>query len=471
MPVTTILVSVLFGLILGGALAAAWWRGQVASVRARAERANELESALREKDRSLATAARELADERIAAAALRERLERERESAAEKIALLDVAEHRLADTFKALSAAALKTSTESFLEVARSTLSQQQQVASADIDAKSREIDSLVKPLRESLDKVDARIHELETVRAGAYGQLSEQVKQLFESQTQLQAETSNLVKALRAPQVRGRWGEIQLQRVVEIAGMLEYCDFYQQESVATEDGRLRPDMLVRLPNGRTIVVDSKAPLQAYLDALEAQDDTVRATHMKQHAMQIRTHVKKLSEKSYWEQFADAPELVVLFIPGESFYSAALERDPGLIETGVEQRVLIATPTTLIALLKAVSYGWRQERIAKEAQQISMLGRELYHRVRTMAQHFSDLRRSLDRTVGSYNKAVRSLEARVLPAARKFKDLGAVSGDDILTLDALDHQASRLQTPELASGISEEEPATAPLPRAIQTEL
>jgi DNA recombination protein RmuC len=471
MPVTTILVSVLFGLILGGALAAAWWRGQVASVRARAERANELESALREKDRSLATAARELADERIAAAALRERLERERESAAEKIALLDVAEHRLADTFKALSAAALKTSTESFLEVARSTLSQQQQVASADIDAKSREIDSLVKPLRESLDKVDARIHELETVRAGAYGQLSEQVKQLFESQTQLQAETSNLVKALRAPQVRGRWGEIQLQRVVEIAGMLEYCDFYQQESVATEDGRLRPDMLVRLPNGRTIVVDSKAPLQAYLDALEAQDDTVRATHMKQHAMQIRTLVKKLSEKSYWEQFADAPELVVLFIPGESFYSAALERDPGLIETGVEQRVLIATPTTLIALLKAVSYGWRQERIAKEAQQISMLGRELYHRVRTMAQHFSDLRRSLDRTVGSYNKAVRSLEARVLPAARKFKDLGAVSGDDILTLDALDHQASRLQTPELASGISEEEPATAPLPRAIQTEL
>jgi DNA recombination protein RmuC len=471
MPVGTISFSIVLGVVLGGALAAAWWRGQVAAVRARAERATELEAAVRERDARVTTLTRELSDERVAAAALRERLERERQSAAEKIALLDVAEHRLADTFKALSAAALKTSTESFLEVARSTLSQQQQVAHADIEAKAREIDSIVKPLRESLDKVDARIHELETVRAGAYGQLTQQVRQLFESQTQLQSETANLVKALRAPQVRGRWGEIQLQRVVEIAGMLEYCDFYQQETVVTEDGRLRPDMLVRLPNGRTIVVDSKAPLQAYLDALETQDEVARASHMKQHAMQIRTHVKKLSEKSYWEQFTDAPELVVLFIPGESFYSAALERDPGLIETGVEQRVLIATPTTLIALLKAVSYGWRQERIAKEAQQISMLGRELYHRVRTMAQHFSDLRRSLDRTVGSYNKAVRSLEARVLPAARKFKDLGAVSGEDILSLDALDHQASRLQTPELAAGVAEEEPVTPPAPRAIQTEL
>ena len=482
MSILANIIWLIFGIILGGALAAAWWRGQVASVRARADRATELDAALRERDAKLETMARErdaklesialdLSNERVAAAALRERLERERQSAAEKIALLDVAEHRLADTFKALSAAALKTSTESFLEVARSTLTQQQQVATSEIDAKAREIDSLVKPLRESLDKVDARIQELETVRAGAYGQLSEQVKQLFESQSQLQSETANLVKALRAPQVRGRWGEIQLQRVVEIAGMLEYCDFYQQETVTTEDGRLRPDMLVRLPNGRTIVVDSKAPLQAYLDALETQDDVQRAAHMKQHALQIRTHVKKLSEKGYWEQFQDMPELVVLFIPGESFYSAALERDPGLIEIGVEQRVLIATPTTLIALLKAVSYGWRQERIAKEAQQISALGRELYHRVRTMAQHFSDLRRALDRTVGSYNKAVRSLEARVLPAARKFKDLGAVSGEDILSLEPLDHQASRLQTPELATGVAEDDVPPAAPPRAIQTEL
>lgn len=471
MSIALNLVWLVAGVLLGGAFAAVWWRGQLATVRARVERVGELEVVVRERDGRISELARDLSDERIAGAALRERLDRERESAAEKLALLDVAERRLADTFKALSAAALKTSTESFLEVARSTLGQQQQIAKSDIDAKSREIDSLVKPLRESLDKVDARIQDLETARAGAYGELTQQVKQLFESQSQLQLETANLVKALRTPQVRGRWGEIQLQRVVEIAGMLEYCDFYQQESVTTEDGRLRPDLLVRLPNGRTIVVDSKAPLQAYLDALETQDDALRVQYMKQHAFQIRTHVKKLSEKSYWEQFQDAPELVILFIPGESFYSAALERDPGLIEIGVEQRVLIATPTTLIALLKAVSYGWRQERIAKEAQQISALGRELYHRVRTMAQHFSDLRRSLDRTVGSYNKAVRSLESRVLPAARKFKDLGAVAGEDILPLEALDQQASRLQTPELASGIFDDEPAPLLPPRAIQTEL
>jgi DNA recombination protein RmuC len=476
------LVWLLVGVVLGGAVAAAWWRSQVAAVRARADRVTELERLVRERDARvdaitaerdsrLTALALELSNERIAGAALRERLDRERENAAEKLALLDSAEQKLADTFRALSAAALKTSTESFLQVARATLGQQQETAKSEVDAKAREIDALVKPLKESLDKVDAKIQELETARAGAYGELTTQVKTLLQSQMMLQSETSNLVKALRTPHVRGRWGEIQLHRVVEIAGMLEHCDFYQQESVETEDGRLRPDMLVRLPGGRTIVVDSKVPLQAYLEALEAPDDAARASHMRQHSLQIRTHVKKLSEKAYWEQFADAPELVVLFIPGESFYSAALERDPGLIEIGFEQRVVIATPTTLIALLKAVSFGWRQERIAQEAQQISALGKQLYIRVRTMGQHFEDLRKSLDRTVHHYNRAVRSLESRVLPAARKFRDLGAVTEDVIPSLEALDQLASRLQTPELAAGQTDDEAAPLPAPRVIQTEL
>jgi DNA recombination protein RmuC len=251
---------------------------------------------------------------------------------------------------------------------------------------------------------------------------------------------------------------------------MIEYCDFTQQESVSTADGRLRPDLLVRLPGGRNIVVDSKAPLQAYLEALEAKDDGVRTASLAQHAQQIRVHMKKLSEKAYWEQFDPTPEFVVLFLPGESFYSAALEQDPALIEAGVNQRVLLATPTTLIALLKAISYGWRQEQIAREAQQISQLGKDLYLRVRTLAHHFSDMRRSLDRTVSSFNKAVRSLETRVLPAARRFRELGAVSGDDIEPLEGIEQQARQLQTPELAADLDADEPPI-PLPRVIQTEL
>jgi DNA recombination protein RmuC len=327
-----------------------------------------------------------------------------------------------------------------------------------------------VKPLRESLDKVDGRIGELEKARALAYGTLAEQVRSLAVTQQALQLETQNLVKALRTPQVRGRWGEIQLKRVVEMAGMVEYCDFTQQETLENEDGRMRPDMIVRLPTGRSIVVDSKAPLQAYLEAMEATDDAVRTDHLRQHALQIRAHIKKLSEKAYWERLDATPEFVVLFLPGESFYSAALELDPSLIESAVEQRVILATPTTLIALLRAVSYGWRQETITREAQRISALGRELYLRVRVMAQHFVEMRRALDRTIFSYNKVVRSLESRVLPSARKFKELGAVSGDDIPILDSLDHQARDLQSAEMIAGIAKDEEPT-PAPRVIQTEL
>jgi DNA recombination protein RmuC len=379
---------------------------------------------------------------------LRAALEGERRAATERIAAFKNATDELSEKFKALSRDALEDNNQSFLQLANSTLEKFQQTAKGDLEQRQQAIDQLVKPLKESLEKVDGKIGEIEKARAGAYAELREQVKNLATSQTKLQTETGNLVNALRAPHVRGRWGEIQLRRVIELAGMLQYCDFVEQETVTTSDGRIRPDVIVKLPGNRTIVIDAKVPFDAFYESISTTDDIVRSAKLKDHARLVRTHIGNLSKKSYWEAVQPTPEFVLLFLPGETFYSAALEIDPKLIEDGVAQGVIIATPTTLIALLKSVSYGWRQEQMATNAHEVSKLGKDLYDRLRTFSNYFADIGRGLDRALDSYNKGVGSLEARVLVTARKFKERGALAGEEIEVLEPIDKLARPLSLDE-----------------------
>jgi DNA recombination protein RmuC len=437
-------IALVVGLLIGGGLVAVVFGARLKDAQARLAGQDSELAALRAQESVLA----------IRCASLQTELEKDQALFAERQATWGAARDSFADAFKVISADALAKNNQSFLELARATLEAQQAAALAsaktDLDKRQLAIGELVAPVRTSLEKFELQIQGIEKSRIDAYATLTEQVRAMADAQGALRLETGNLVKALRAPQTRGRWGELQLKRVVEMAGMLDHCDFFEQESTNTEDGRLRPDMVIKLPGGKNIVVDAKAPLAAYLEALEAPDEDEKKRKLADHARQVRDHLKKLGQKSYWEQFQPSPDFVVLFLPGEMFYSAALEADPSLIEAGVDARVILATPTTLIALLRAVAYGWTQQALTENAERIRQLGRELYDRIATVTEHWGRVGKNLGEAVGAYNKSVASMETRVLVSARKFRELKVASEDkEIADLNPVEALPREVQAPEL----------------------
>ncbi len=420
------------GLLVGAGAVLLALRPRLRSLSLEAVRAGELE---RERDRA------------------RLDLEHERERAQERLAAVTDAQERLSESFKALSADALQASIAQLSELNRAQLRAAQAEAKGELDTRRQAVEQLVAPLKEQLGRVDAQLLQLDQERRESRGRLEAQLKTLAETGERLRTETGALVTALRKPNARGQWGQMQLRNVVELAGMVRYCDFAEQSSVAGDERTLRPDLVVSLPGGKHVVVDAKAPLQGVLDAYEARDEEERQRHLRDHARLLRSHVKALADKAYWAALDSAPDLVVMFLPGEHLYGAALEADPALIEDAMARRVLIATPTTLLAMLRAVAYGWQQERVAESAQAISELGRELHGRLAKLSGLLATLGSRLNSTVRAYNEAVGSYEARVLPAARRFEDHGSVAaGRELPELEPVTVSARSVHAAELTPG-------------------
>ena len=425
------------------ALRAARQAGESARLAATAERVPQLEqenAALRDR----------LEAAEKANAALEANRDSERKSHEARVEELTRMGAELERKFAGLAAEVLGKNSESFLKLVSERFEKHSESAKDDLEKRRAAIETLVKPLGESLTKFEHKVGEIEKARTGAYEAIKEQVKSLAEGQTGLRTETSRLVQALRRPQTRGRWGEYQLRNVLEMAGMTEHVDFVEQPTIAGDEGRLRPDVIIRVPGGKSIIIDAKTPLDAYLNAVEASDEEARERLMADHARQVRDHVRGLASRDYWKSLPETPEFVVMFVPGEPFFAAAIESDPALFESAARQRILISTPTTLIALVKTIAYGWQQEKLAENAQAVAEQGRDLYDRIKVFGGHMGDLGKALRQTVDRYNKGVGSLEGRVLPAARKFEALGvAPASSSIPTLEPVELDTREAQADEL----------------------
>ena len=351
-------------------------------------------------------------------------LQLEKERYLEKIETIEDSRKQLESSFSTLSQQALKLNNENFLTLAKEKLSQFQIQAEANLDKKEKSIETLLQPIQTALKQTEEQIQSIEKDRKESFGSLSQHLKIINETQADLRLETQNLVQALRRPEVRGQWGELTLKRIAELAGMVDHCDFYEQQQSETNDSRMRPDMIVRMPDQRELIIDAKTPLDAYLNAIQTTEIEIREQSLARHARNVRERMRELSSKAYWSQFKHSPDFVVLFIPGEQFLSAALEQDPQLLEDALKNKVILATPTSIVALLRAVAFGWRQIAVAENAEKIRELGEDLYHRLATFAEHLHKLGKNLDSSVEQYNKAIGSLDRQVLSGARKFTELG-----------------------------------------------